>query len=56
MLPAGQYYVKVVATNKSGYSQVAFDYYNGSKGTVYGVKCFFVLEDGRIVEDTQIEN
>lgn len=56
VLPAGQYYVKVVATNKSGYSQVAFDYYNGSKGTVYGVKCFFVLEDGRIVEDTQIEN
>ena len=52
-LPAGQYFVRVKATNESGYEQYAFDYYVTSESIKkYGVLCFYVLEDGTIVEDT----
>ncbi|MGZ7238499.1 CotH kinase family protein, partial [Streptococcus pyogenes] len=50
-LAPGQYFIRVLATNKSGLSQCAFDYYNIASGKVYGVKCFYVAADGSIVED-----
>ncbi len=51
-LDAGQYFVRVVARNKSGATQTAFDYYLGKNGKVYGVKCFYVGTGGSIVEET----
>ncbi|HIZ30136.1 MAG TPA: CotH kinase family protein [Candidatus Fournierella merdipullorum] len=54
-LPAGQYFVRVTATNASGCEQYAFDYYVIESGKVYGVKCFYVNEDGAIVEDEYVE-
>lgn len=54
-LPAGQYFVRVTATNASGYSQYAFDYYVIESGKVYGVKCFYVGQDGTITEDVYVE-
>lgn len=50
-LKPGQYFIKVTAKNESGYSQFAFDYYVTDQGKVYGVKCFYILADGRIAED-----
>lgn len=55
-LPAGQYFVRVRATNASGYTQDAFDYYvtdtGSDDGKHYGMICFYVLADGTIAEDT----
>lgn len=51
MLPKGQYFVKVTATNKSGYSQTAFDYYYVDGGKKYGTKCFYINAEGNVVED-----
>lgn len=48
---AGQYFIRVRATNTAGYIQPAFDYYRTEQGKVYGVKCFYVQTDGTIVED-----
>lgn len=50
-LPAGQYFIRVRATNSSGLTQDAFDYYVIDSGKVYGTKCFYVLKDGKIRED-----
>ncbi|WP_367925106.1 CotH kinase family protein [uncultured Ruthenibacterium sp.] len=55
-LPAGQYFVRVTATNASGYEQYAFDYYVIETGKVYGVKCFYVSQDGTITEDVYEES
>ena len=52
---AGQYFIRVRATNASGYTQDAFDYYVIDTGKVYGVKCFYIQPDGSIVEDTYEE-
>ena len=52
---AGQYFVRVRATNDSGYTQDAFDYYVIDNGKAYGMKCFYVQPDGSIVEDTYEE-
>lgn len=52
---AGQYFVRVRATNDSGYTQDAFDYYVIDSGKAYGMKCFYVQPDGSIVEDTYEE-
>lgn len=52
---AGQYFVRVRATNASGYTQDAFDYYVIDSGKVYGVKCFYIQPDGSVVEDTYEE-
>ena len=52
MLPKGQYFIKITATNESGYTQTAFDYYYADGGKQYGVKCFYVDAKGNIVEDT----
>ncbi|MCY7166049.1 CotH kinase family protein [Streptococcus gallolyticus] len=54
---AGQYFIRVTATNASGESQVAFDYYVTSEdGKVSGVKSFFVNADKSISEDTYEED
>ena len=52
---AGQYFIRVRATNASGYTQDAFDYYVIDTGKVYGVKCFYIQPDGTVVEDTYEE-
>lgn len=53
---AGQYFIRVTAKNESGKTQTAFDYYYTDDGKVYGTKCFYVLEDGSIEEDTENED
>lgn len=55
MLPAGQYFYRVTATNESGYTQMAFDYYHSDRGKEYGTKCFWVTQDGQIQVDTYEE-
>lgn len=50
-LEAGQYFMRVIATNESLRQQMAFDYYQAEEGKYYGVMCFYVLEDGTIVAD-----
>ena len=55
-LPEGQYFMRVTAANASGYEQYAFDYYVIETGKVYGVKCFYVDQDGVITEDVYVEN
>lgn len=54
-LPAGQYFIKVTATDASGHTQQAFDYYPTENGKAYGEKCFYVMKDGSIKEDTASE-
>lgn len=57
MLPEGQYFIRVKATNSSGQSQYAFDYYVTNKNSkVTGVKTFYVNADKSISEDTYEEN
>ena len=51
ILPEGQYFVRVTATNETGKSQTAFDYYVVESQKTYGTKCFYVLADGTIEED-----
>ena len=51
MLPRGQYFIKATATNQSGYSQTAFDYYYADGGKKYGTKCFYIDATGNVVED-----
>lgn len=55
-LPTGQYFMRVMATNESGRTQYAFDCYRISQGKIYGTKCFYVDEAGRIVEDVYVED
>ena len=55
ILPAGQYFIRVTAKNASGNEQYAFDYYVIDSGKVYGTKCFYVDENGTIVEDIYVE-
>lgn len=50
-LSPGKYFIRVKAQNESGMEQVPFDYYMTEAGKEYGVKCFYVLEDGSIEED-----
>lgn len=48
-LSPGQYFVRVTAISSSGSEQQAFEYYNSENdGTIYGVLCFYVLEDGTV--------
>ena len=51
----GQYFVRVRATNSDGYTQDAFDYYVTDDGKQYGMKCFYVQDGGKVVEDTYEE-
>lgn len=55
-LSAGQYFMRVTATNESGEKQYAFDYYRLELGKVYGTKCFYVDRSGKIAEDTYAED
>ena len=48
---AGQYFVRVRATNTSGKTQDAFDYYVTDEGKHYGMKCFYITEDNTVEED-----
>lgn len=55
-LPAGQYFMRIRAVNESEYEQYAFDYYvTADSVKEYGVKCFYVLGDGSIEEETYEE-
>lgn len=55
-LTPGKYFIRVKATNASGRSQYAFDYYMSSRSTKeFGVKCFYVLQDGSIQEEVYEE-
>ena len=48
-LPVGQYFLKVTATIPGGQSQIAYEFYpTEQKTTVYGVLCFYVLQDGSV--------
>ncbi len=51
MLPKGQYFIKMVATNQSGKTQTAFDYYYSDDGKKYGVRCFYIDAKGNVLED-----
>ena len=51
----GQYFVRVRATSSDGYTQDAFDCYVTDDGKQYSMKCFYVQDGGRIVEDTYEE-
>ena len=55
-LPAGQYFMRVMARNETGETQYAFDYYRLELGKVYGTKCFYVDADGKITEDVYVED
>ena len=55
MLPAGQYFMRVIAHDETGDYQVAFDYYITENGKTYGTKCFYVDAQGQIVEDVYVE-
>lgn len=55
-LPAGQYFMRVMAENASGEKQYAFDCYRLELGKVYGTKSFFIDRDGKIAEDVYVED
>lgn len=55
VLPAGQYFIRIIAKNSSGYEQYAFNYYVIDSGKVYGTKCFYVMQDGTVLEDEYVE-
>lgn len=48
MLPAGTYYFRVIATNKSGYSRLPFDEVS-KDGNYEGMKEFMITSDGEVV-------
>lgn len=54
-LAPGQYFVRVRATNSSGHTQGAFDYYVFDGGKAYDMKSFYITEDGKIIEDVYVE-
>lgn len=47
-LATGQYFIRVKATNESGYSQYAMDYYSSESVKYYGVYDFYIQPDGTI--------
>lgn len=48
--------MRVRATNTSGKTQDAFDYYITDEGKHYGMKCFYVTEDNTVEEDDYEED
>ena len=48
MLPPGTYYWRVVATNESGYTQIAFDQVETDSGAHEGTRRFVIYEDGTV--------
>lgn len=55
-LPEGQYFMRITSKNRSGKTQVAFDYYRLETGKSYGTKCFYVDKAGEIAEDIYAED
>lgn len=55
VLPQGQYFMRVTSKNRSGETQVAFDYYLIENGKIYGTKCFYIDQEGNVVEETYDE-
>ena len=53
---AGQYFIRVIATDAGGQTQTAFDSYVTAKGKIYGTKCIYVTASGEIVEDVYVED
>lgn len=53
--PQGQYFVRVRATNESGYTQDAFDYYVTDSGKQFSMICFYVNADNTVGVDTYEE-
>ena len=51
----GQYFVRVRATNASGKTQDAFDYYVTDDGKNYGMRCFYIAGGQNVLEDTYEE-
>ena len=51
----GQYFLRVRATNASGKTQDAFDYYVTDDGKNYGMKCFYITGETNIEEDVYVE-
>uniref|UniRef100_UPI0025DA7BD7 hypothetical protein n=1 Tax=Butyrivibrio sp. TaxID=28121 RepID=UPI0025DA7BD7 len=49
--PGSQYFISITATNESGYSQGAFDYYITDYNYYFGMKSFYVNLDGSITEE-----
>ncbi|MEG2596368.1 MAG: spore coat protein CotH, partial [Ruthenibacterium sp.] len=48
-LESGQYFIHVAAKNAEGKQQDAFDYYvTEDNNKIFGVRCFYVLEDGTV--------
>ena len=47
----GQYFVRIRATNTSGQTQDAFDYYVTDAGKNYGMKCFYITGGQNVEED-----
>lgn len=55
-LPKGQYFIRVTAQDEGGDAQTAFDAYITEKGKIYGTKCFYIDQNGQIVEDVYVES
>lgn len=51
----GQYFLRVRATNASGKTQDAFDYYVTDDGKNYGMKCFYITGGTNVEEDIYVE-
>ncbi len=52
-LKPGQYFVRVQAVSDAGITQEAYEFYNTEKKTtVNGVLCFYVLDDGSVIQST----
>ncbi len=52
-LPEGEYFVRVTAISDKGTTQEAYEFYNTElKTTVHGVLCFYVLNDGAVIQST----
>lgn len=51
----GQYFVRIRATNESGKTQDAFDYYVTNTGKQYGMICFYINEDHTVGVDAYEE-
>jgi spore coat protein H len=53
---AGQYFIRVIATDAGGQTQTAFDSYVTAKGKIYGTRCIYITASGEIVEDIYVED
>ena len=51
----GQYFLRVRATNASGKTQDAFDYYVTDDGKNYSMKCFYITGGTNVEEDIYVE-